>query len=430
MKKILLSALPVLCAALLMTACDDDNATANYSVPLDEAVGSYTGDKLQINVGGQSVLLLSGETAQISGSDANQLTISIPDYAVPGETGLTFTDVKMTTPLFNVFEGTSSNASRDITLSGELRDGRLTLNLTPTYKSDIIGVWNLNLETDDFGTATLTPISIETEQDISGSQFIVQILGALLKGSMAVVNIDFQADGNLTATYNSNLLNDMMPALSGEQISPVFVHSPLNAIKWYVKDGALYLVPNLNLMLKNDPSKAQLGPLDPGTITTVGIPLYFKKEGDKMTVYVSKEQTAPVFGLLSTVISMIDPSFELSLGGSSLPLRSLLEALVKPLIDAGARCRAIRPLPESGSRSDPRRSASAERRSIGRCGQASGGFHRTAIGRPFSPHRFSLGKGRQGFPAQAASRNDESARAPEPDKRSGPTERLFIQSLK
>ena len=46
------------------------------------------------------------------------------------------------------------------------------------------------------------------------------------------------------------------------------------------------------------------------------------------------------------------------------------------------------------------------------------------------PHRFSLGKGRQGFPAQAASRNDESARAPEPDKRSGPTERLFIQSLK
>ena len=53
MKKILLSALPVLCAALLMTACDDDNATANYSVPLDEAVGSYTGDKLQINVGGQ-----------------------------------------------------------------------------------------------------------------------------------------------------------------------------------------------------------------------------------------------------------------------------------------------------------------------------------------------------------------------------------------
>ena len=334
MKKILLSALPVLCAALLMTACDDDNATANYSVPLDEAVGSYTGDKLQINVGGQSVLLLSGETAQISGSDANQLTISIPDYAVPGETGLTFTDVKMTTPLFNVFEGTSSNASRDITLSGELRDGRLTLNLTPTYKSDIIGVWNLNLETDDFGTATLTPISIETEQDISGSQFIVQILGALLKGSMAVVNIDFQADGNLTATYNSNLLNDMMPALSGEQISPVFVHSPLNAIKWYVKDGALYLVPNLNLMLKNDASKAHLGPLDPGTITTVGIPLYFKKEGDKMPVYVSKEQTAPVFGLLSTVISMIDPSFELSLGGSSLPLRSLLEALVKPLIDA------------------------------------------------------------------------------------------------
>ncbi|WP_273081070.1 hypothetical protein [Alistipes ihumii] len=335
MKKILLSALPVLCAALLMTACDDDdNATANYSVPLDEAVGSYTGDKLQINVGGQSVLLLSGETAQISGSDANQLTISIPDYAVPGETGLTFTDVKMTTPLFNVFEGTSSNASRDITLSGELRDGRLTLNLTPTYKSDIIGVWNLNLETDDFGTATLTPISIETEQDISGSQFIVQILGVLLKGSMAVVNIDFQADGNLTATYNSNLLNDLMPALSNDTIHPVFVHSPLNAIKWYVKDDALYLVPNLNLMLKNDPSKAQLGPLDPGTITTVGIPLYFKKEGDKMTVYVSKEQTAPVFGLLSTVISMIDPSFELSLGGSSLPLRSLLEALVKPLIDA------------------------------------------------------------------------------------------------
>lgn len=62
MKKILLSALPVLCAALLMTACDDDdNATANYSVPLDEAVGSYTGDKLQINVGGQSVLLLSAK---------------------------------------------------------------------------------------------------------------------------------------------------------------------------------------------------------------------------------------------------------------------------------------------------------------------------------------------------------------------------------
>ena len=145
MKKILLSALPVLCAALLMTACDDDNATANSSVPLDEAVGSYTEDKLQINVGGQSVLLLSGETAQISGSDANQLTISIPDYAVPGETGLTFTDVKMTTPLFNVFEGTSSNASRDITLSGELRDGRLTLNLTPTYKSDIIGVWTTSV---------------------------------------------------------------------------------------------------------------------------------------------------------------------------------------------------------------------------------------------------------------------------------------------
>lgn len=304
-------------------------------VPLDEAVGSYTGDKLQINVGGQSVLLLSGETAQISGSDANQLTISIPDYAVPGETGLTFTDVKMTTPLFNVFEGTSSNASRDITLSGELRDGRLTLKPDP----DLQVGHHRRVEPESSKRATSVSatrphLDLKRSRISAARNSSSRILGVLLKGSMAVVNIDFQADGNLTATYNSNLLNDMMPALSNDTIHPVFVHSPLNAIKWYVKDDALYLVPNLNLMLKNDPSKAQLGPLDPGTITTVGIPLYFKKEGDKMTVYVSKEQTAPVFGLLSTVISMIDPSFELSLGDSNLPLRSLLEALVKPLIDA------------------------------------------------------------------------------------------------
>ena len=187
----------------------------------------------------------------------------------------------MTTPLFNVFEGTNSNALADITLSGELRDGRLTLNLThlqvghhrrvePEPRNGRLRYGHADPHLDRNGAGHR-----------SGSQFIVQILGALLKGSMAVVNIDFQADGNLTA--NALQLQPAERYDAGperaEQISPVFVHSPLNAIKWYVKDGALYLVPNLNLMLKNDPSKAQLGPLDPGTITTVGIPALFQEGG-------------------------------------------------------------------------------------------------------------------------------------------------------
>ncbi len=338
MKKHLFWLVTALIAATGFTACndDDDKDPVNYAVSLAEAAGSYTGTDLEIYVGGQSVQLLEGQAARIGGMDADQVTISIPDYAIPGETGLTFTGVKMTTPLFNVFEGENVNASRSIALKGELRDGRLRLDLTPAYRSDIVGVWNFNTELDENETVTLAPISIATDEGVSlgFGEFILPLVGVMLQNSMALINLEFHADGNLTATYNANTLNDMMAAMNEQPIAPVFVHTPMNAMKWYTKDGALYLVPNLNLMFKNNPTKAQLGPLDISKIMTVGIPLHYTKQGDKMTAYASKDQMEPVFEMLSAAIQLIDPAFELELGeDTSIPLRSMLEMILQPICD-------------------------------------------------------------------------------------------------
>ncbi len=338
MKKHLFWLMAALIATTGFTACndDDDNDPVNYAVSLDQAVGSYTGNDLEIYVGGQSVQLLEGQAARISGTNADKVTISIPDYAVPGETGLTFTDVKMTAPLFNVFEGENADASRTIALKGELRDGRLRLDLTPAYRSDIIGVWNFNTELDESETVTLAPISIATDEGVSlgFGEFVLPIVGVMLQNSMALINLEFHADGNLTATYNANAMNDMMAAMNELPISPVFVHTPMNAMKWYTKDGALYLVPNLNLMFKNNPTKAQLGPLDISKIMTVGIPLHYTKQGDKMTAYASKDQMEPVFEMLSAAIQLIDPAFELEMGeGTAIPLRSMLEMILQPICD-------------------------------------------------------------------------------------------------
>lgn len=57
MKKHLFWLMAALIATTGFTACndDDDNDPVNYAVSLDQAVGSYTGNDLEIYVGGQSV---------------------------------------------------------------------------------------------------------------------------------------------------------------------------------------------------------------------------------------------------------------------------------------------------------------------------------------------------------------------------------------
>lgn len=261
----------------------------------------YTTSNVSVKVSETAYDVSQGQKITVSGTDLKNMKISIPEMVVPGEAAIEFTNVVFTQGLSCTFSGSVTNAERDIQISGSYADGVLNVVLTPTYKSTVVGVWNMpapeivnsvdqsqvlyfNLQ-----NPTGKVVFLGTEMPISGfTGFFEELVGKAILRSYntdntiftgAIKNITFHADGNITADYNTAFM-------TGE---PKFITSAKGLMRWYVKNEQMFFVPNLNAMTK-------------AGISSTGIPLNLKMVGDKASIYIPKDYIAPVMSILTPII--------------------------------------------------------------------------------------------------------------------------------
>lgn len=277
------------------------SALQPYS-PTDIA-GEYTAQTASVKVSGVALDLVNA-VVKVEGSALNAMTITVPNKTMPGEQEIVFSNVQFTTAKACTFTGSSSNADRDIAISGSYSEGKLTVEITPKYKSSLVGVWNFQepVEVDYVDESQVLVFDVMTP---SGTvQFLGMTLPAEAIGPFfntvlgqgmlrahhsetkeyigAIRNITFHADGNLTAEYNLKFM---------QEVTPEFVPSPKGALRWYIKGGEIFLVPNLNMMTKG--------------ISSDGIPMFINLSPNDVNIFVTKEQIAPVMGLLAPVIASL-----------------------------------------------------------------------------------------------------------------------------
>lgn len=276
----------VICSVSLFTSCSDDDD--------EDFSGTYKDDNLVLTVSG---VAQTGKAAVLNGSTLELNSI------IPGETTTTIPVIisgeKIT--------GTNTNSDRTVTVEGTIINNVLTANVILKMNSPLVGTWDI-FE----GNVTLkitapegTVLSfLQNEMDVATYQAILP----MLMGSMPsayLKDITFKEDGYLIANY----------APEGNAGENGWVASPANAVQWYVKEGQVYLLPNLSAIIPT-PKSTGSDPLL--SLLANGLPVNFSIDttgsDKKLNVYVTKEQMLPMMDILISLVNNMDTSGNLILG--------------------------------------------------------------------------------------------------------------------
>lgn len=281
MKKNLLYLFALICSVSLFTACSDDDAP-DYS-------GTYKGETL--------VLKLAGETLEEKEVVLNSTEIVLKDVILGEESTtipVTFDGTK--------FTGSNVGDNRTVSIEGSIENLKMTAEVTMKITSPIVGKWAISSEIDEDGSKRVTDgIYFDLDKDKTYDFFFSpydaetyakefnNTVGGLLGGLL--VDITLKEDGTIVATYNAG--NPLDP--SKLEIK----ESPANAVRYYIKDNQIYLVPNMDvLMAKSDNT------IDIAAILKNGLPLNLIVSGDdNFVAYVTKAQMVPFVGFLKPLIN-------------------------------------------------------------------------------------------------------------------------------
>ncbi|MEG1616232.1 MAG: hypothetical protein RR202_07975 [Bacteroidales bacterium] len=277
MKKNLFYLFMLICSVSFFTACDKDDKEPDYS-------GTYTGKELAVKLNGipqlDKTIVLSSTEITLNEIVAGEQTLKLP---------VVFTGA--------TFAGSSETADRKVSVEGNIVNDSLTVNVSLTLTNALVGTWNI-FE----GNVTLkmeAPAGTEVVffgNKIPAESF--QMLMPMLMGSIPqayLKDVTFQANGFVVANYDGN-------GNAGKGDS--WVKSPEGAVKWYVKDGMVYLLPDLAIMMPQ--SKATSNPLE--DMLTNGMPMHFTIDGDALNVYVTKEQMLPTMDIIIALLEGMDTS--------------------------------------------------------------------------------------------------------------------------
>lgn len=299
MKKIILSTIS--CIMLVMASCSSDDDGIK-PVNISDVAGKYEATNATVKVSGVGYDMTAGQAIVISGTDSKKMSIEIPAGMVPGEdNAIKFDNVVVTSTNICVFEGSTSNNDRTLNIKGSYANKSISVEITPEYKSNIIGVWNFAKPqmVDGEDVSQVIYADVKTPSGIVSflgndipcetfGQFLNLMLGQSILRSYdsdnnytgAIQNVTFHKDGNVTADYNLQFM----------QGDPQFVASPMGGMRWYVKNNKVFLVPNLNLMAR-------------GGITSTGIPMEFVINNDVISVYFTIDQIAPVMSIVGPIVN-------------------------------------------------------------------------------------------------------------------------------
>lgn len=307
------------------TACSDDEE-GNQTIttdPTDETVldvnATYSEETLALTYSGSEMpgksvafnttdgktatLTLEGDfdiSGLLSGvltanSTKADLITSLSPGVFPGELKTTISNVTLTKDGDKyTFEGSDSQNGRTAEYSGEVQNGKLTLNIDNVVmpEDELQGTWNLN-------TTQVLSMTWESTSGISvpelGLEMTTQQLSAMvpmLVNTMiteALQSISFANDGNIVANY----LKD-----------GAWVDSPLNIAQYYMKDGQMYVQLNVAMLMNVIQTKADAA----STIADIaqflpylseGVPVKYSVEGNNAQVYVDKDLLLPILSFVA-----------------------------------------------------------------------------------------------------------------------------------
>ena len=372
MKKNLFYLFALICSMSLFTACSDDEDTAWKEIPQTEIPAGTEGVTLNVN----GVASSTG-SVQMTVKNESEAVLNlkgvIPGYAeVPvnvelqkqSDGSFNFAgEANLTTPPSMTKMAATAPAIFIVSVNGNItKEGKAavtaTTNLSEQAQGGLAGTWNLlnklpMTETGGIATAPLwiTWSAIDAEKaNMESAAYMLNVLAGTSIIYNLLGNVTFNADGNITANYNSTKELDMetvmgyMEGMESDENNTVatllkmnksWADSPKNLAYWYTKDNLLYVVPNIAAILKqvaadNGGAGADSG-LDLEAILamlaeyninvtallpkiqewmTTGIPLKYTASADGLKVYVDKEMAAPFVEALLPALDVLQPKID------------------------------------------------------------------------------------------------------------------------
>ncbi|WP_292266122.1 hypothetical protein [Butyricimonas sp.] len=212
------------------------------------------------------------------------------------------------------FSGKVTNSDRAITVAGVIKENVLLLDVTLKIVNDIVGTWNIydqNITAEIKAPEGTVLVFMGNEMDAAQLEMILPMLiGSFPQAYLK--DVTFKDNGYLVANYDAN------GNAGKKDEESTWVSSPEGAVKWYVKNGQVYLLPDMAII---QGSRSEMGGSDILTsILANGLPLNFTIANDGLHVYVTKEQMLPFMDIASTLVDMIEePNYILSMAKLVIP---------------------------------------------------------------------------------------------------------------
>lgn len=374
MKKNLFYLFALICSMSLFTACSDDDDDTWKQIPQTEITGS------------DAALTVNGETSstgsvQMTVKNESEAVLTLKDVIVgyseiavdvelqkqadnsflfAGEMGLSTPPSMMSSTKAAASEAVFNLAvSGNITVAGKV-SVTTTTELTTAAQGGLTGSWKLgDFAADENLSIVASPAFIKwqasekSQMAASTISTMVTMMGSSLLAEF-LNEVTFNADGNITAKYGDKL--PPVEELGGEltvldwmintpnitddwsivPLNTTWKASPKNLAFWYVKDGLLYVVPNINNIMNqvtagqggsaagsldmdailqklgelgidlNDPNVQVLLQQVVGWIST-GIPLkYSVTDGGLVSIYVDKTMVEPFMKVILGLLPALD----------------------------------------------------------------------------------------------------------------------------
>lgn len=323
----------VLSLFCLFTACDDDDpirwpdgseVSALYESKTTSLPGS---NKLILHYSGRELM---GKGVYFKTDDGNTATLALHNIILQEKEVLLPAIALQHTDSQYLFSGmATTSAGTTFAYEGSVQPGVMTLNLSnvniPGCRS-FEGVWNL--APVDVNKYTF-PLQLvwKTDTTLDVLNFVIplanSVIGSLLPS--VIKDITFNQDGNITALYTPLEDGDLNKIMnSGPIVRPddAWRTSPLNLVSFYVKDNQLYVIPQVEMIMREvemnaTKTKAGEGILDNMdmlmsvldkvmTWGSEGIPLNIRVDKTGNTVlYLDKEQIETFFPVLRILLPQL-----------------------------------------------------------------------------------------------------------------------------
>lgn len=281
MKKKLFYFFVLICSMSLFTACSNDDE--EDTTPVD-----YNNEQLEMTL---SDAPLAGKTVTYGNS------VVVLKNVIPGEPELSIPVEGKTT-----FTGTSTNENRVVTVSGKVDNGVLKLGVELDVKAPIAGTFELMkkempLVLDYTTTAAKVSFLGEQKTPVEVSEFVTFIGAAVLPKMLG--KITFHADGNITASYSSDLNK------------PVFQESPKGYAFYNIVGKQLYVSINLGTIMGTS-TRESASPLESIlAMLSSGLPLNYTLENvegkgyERLTILVDKTMMVPFMSILPVLAELL-----------------------------------------------------------------------------------------------------------------------------